>query len=130
LADDFTTLSLTTPVIYRVLGSMKKLKCLSQLTTIVDELTRLAGVLLIAKCGRNLKMAEVNLQEAMESLWQLTQSKQRWNRDLIQAVKAGDVGQVLKDHFTHTNPVGFDWVLYNWFISTAFGIGINHIKKL
>jgi hypothetical protein len=75
-------------------------------------------------------MADVNLQEAMESLWQLTQNKQRWDRALIQAVKSSDVGQVLKEHFSRANPTGNDWVLYNWFIGTAFGLGINHLKKL
>lgn len=76
-------------------------------------------------------MVEMVELEAVEALWQQTLNKQKWGKELIQTVKSHDkTAELLKAHFTQTKPAGDDWILYNWFIGTAFGIGINHLKKL
>lgn len=76
-------------------------------------------------------MLEAADLEAVDALWQQTVNQQKWSKELIQTVKSHDqTAQLLKAHFTRTNPTGDNWVLYNWFIGTAFGIGINHLKKL
>lgn len=56
-----------------------------------------------------------------------------WSKALISDIKADpDFKKELKAHFISKKlePYSDRWTLYNWFMSTAFGVGINMLNKL
>lgn len=73
----------------------------------------------------------MTIQEMIEACWQAVLNKKGWDREYVRAIKQSAFCKLeIKKHFQTTNPHGDDWVLYNWFIGTAFGVGINSLKAV
>jgi hypothetical protein len=73
----------------------------------------------------------MTIVEMIEACWQACLNKQKWDSDYVRAIKQSAFFKLsVKQHFQQTNPHGEEWVLYNWFIGTAFGVGINHLKAV
>lgn len=73
----------------------------------------------------------MTIAEMIEACWQACLNKKKWDDAYIRLIKRDEhYKSEIKQHFQKINPRGDEWVLYNWFIGTAFGVGINHLKTV
>lgn len=73
----------------------------------------------------------MNTLEKIEEAYQAVLQNTKWNKASIREAKADEnFMHDLKLHFQSKKlqPYSDEWVLYNWCMGTAFGVGINMLN--